>query len=375
MTCGRYEGSLDYETEDADSFASWDVDYLKYDNCYHRGRFGYPEASFNRFNVMAKALNATKRPILYSLCNWGEDYVHTWGTSIANSWRVSGDIYNSFNRPDDLCTCVDASTPLCIAPGSHCSVINIINRVAPYVDRSQHGGWNDLDMLEVGHGGMSDDEYVAHFSMWAALNSPLLIGADLRELPASALSILNKPTVIAVNQDPQGKSAHRVSRNLNVPKDKYGQGETQVWSGPLHGGDQVVVFLDAANEEMEMSVSLEDVFVSDGPGGSAPQVQETWHLYDLWANRMPTSAADRIVKAETSALPGEFSKVNWYNSTAVPYAQGLAFGDERLLGKEVGKVDAGSEIKATVPRHAVKMYRLRAPGSATKRYSIYKSEL
>lgn len=77
MTCARYPGSLDWETQDAESFASWGVDYLKYDNCYHMGRFGTPIVSFNRFNEMAKALKATGRSILYSLCSWGEDYVHT----------------------------------------------------------------------------------------------------------------------------------------------------------------------------------------------------------------------------------------------------------------------------------------------------------
>jgi alpha-galactosidase len=77
MTCARYPGSLDHETKDAQSFASWGVDYLKYDNCYHLGRFGTPQISYNRFEVMWKAINATGRPILYSLCNWGEDYPHT----------------------------------------------------------------------------------------------------------------------------------------------------------------------------------------------------------------------------------------------------------------------------------------------------------
>ena len=149
MTCARYEGSLDHEVEDATSFASWDVDYLKYDNCYHMGRFGYPEVSFNRYNKMWKALNATGHPILYSLCSWGEDYVHTWGMSIANSWRVSGDIYDHFNRPDALCSCDDPRDPHCVAPGTHCSVMNIINRVSSYVDRGQYGGWNDLDMVSL----------------------------------------------------------------------------------------------------------------------------------------------------------------------------------------------------------------------------------
>jgi alpha-galactosidase len=81
-----------------------------------------------------------------------------WGMSIANSWRMSGDIYDSFTRPDDFCSCTVASDPHCVAPGSHCSVLNIVNKVAPYADRGIPGGWNDMDMLEVGLGGMTDEE-------------------------------------------------------------------------------------------------------------------------------------------------------------------------------------------------------------------------
>lgn len=70
-------GSLDHETKDAENFAAWGVDFLKYDNCYHMGRMGTPQISFNRFKVMADALKATGKEIALSLCNWGEDYVHT----------------------------------------------------------------------------------------------------------------------------------------------------------------------------------------------------------------------------------------------------------------------------------------------------------
>lgn len=92
--------------------------------------------------------------------------------SIANSWRMSGDIYDSFSRPDDLCSCDQASDPFCIAPGSHCSVLKIINRVATFVDRAQFGGWNDLDMLEVGNGGMTDDEVsIAPFPLVTAVGT------------------------------------------------------------------------------------------------------------------------------------------------------------------------------------------------------------
>ncbi|KAJ9669621.1 hypothetical protein H2201_000004 [Coniosporium apollinis] len=375
MTCARYEGSLDWEKQDAESWASWDVDYLKYDNCYHRGRFGTPEISFNRYNTMWQALNATGRPILYSLCSWGEDYVHTWGMSIANSWRMSGDIYDSFTRPNDLCICTNAADPHCVAPGSHCSVLNILNKVAPYADRGQPGGWNDLDMLEVGHGGMTDDEYVAHFSLWAAVKSPLLIGADLRHLDAKTLTILNNPAVIAVNQDPLGRSVTRVRRDTNVPKDKYGIGETQVWSGPLYGGDEVVVLLNAAGEDLEMSTDLNEIFVSDGPEGSAPQAKQKWAIYDLWANRMDDATAQRILDAPVTELESVFSQANVYNSTLTPYVEGLKAGDERLMGRKVGELAPGGELKATVPKHSVKMYRLKSLDNGGKRYSIHRDEL
>jgi alpha-galactosidase len=148
-----------------------------------------------------------------------------------------------------------------VAPGSHCSVLNILNKVAPYVDRGQPGGWNDLDMLEVGNGGMTDEEYKAHFSLWAALKSPLLMGNDLRSLSARSLTILNNPAVIAVSQDPEGRSVTRIRRDMNVAKDKYGVGEIQVWSGSLYGGDQVVILLNAAGEDQKISASLEEIFL------------------------------------------------------------------------------------------------------------------
>lgn len=370
MTCARYEGSLDHEEADAESWASWDVDYLKYDNCYHRGRFGYPEISFNRYNKMWQALNATGRPILYSLCNWGEDYVHTWGSSISNSWRVSGDIYDHFDRPDALCSCTNTADPHCVAPGSHCSVMNIINKVAPYVDRGQYGGWNDLDMLEVGLGGMTDDEYKAHFSMWAALKSPLLIGADLRELSPRTLTILNNPAIIALNQDPLGRSAARILHDSHVKKDRYGEGEVQVWVGPLYPHDQLVIFLNAADEELELTTTLNDIFVHEGPEGSAPHTKEEFDIYDLWADRMDDFTAEQILAGK------EQYASTWYNSTIQSYREGLDKGDKRLLGKRVGSIGPQhNELKAKVPRHGVRVFRLRSLDEGSARYQMYKAEL
>ena len=298
-----------------------------------------------------------------------------WGMSIANSWRMSGDIYDSFTRPDDLCACTDASDPHCIAPGSHCSVLNIVNKVAPYADRGQPGGWNDLDMLEVGNGGMTDDEYKAHFSLWAALKSPLLMGNDLRTLSAESLTILNNPAVIAISQDPEGRSVARIRRETEVTKDKYGIGEIQVWSGSLYGGDQVVILLNAAGEDSQISASLEEIFLHDGPEGSAPQVSEEWEVYDLWANRMENGLAGKILAGTTAEATELLQKANWYNSTVLPYKDGLKQGDSRLMGKKITKIAPGGTLTAKVKKHSVEMYRLKSVGSGGKRKVHAKEEL
>ena len=151
-TCGQYAGSLGYETTDANTFAGWGVDYLKYDNCYNDGQSGTANISFARYEVMSDALNATGRQILYSMCNWGQDHPWDWAYLIANSWRATGDIFDTFDRPDPRCPCMGMWEGIdCPFPGFHCSIMNIINKVVSFIHRSQPGGWNDLDMLEVGN--------------------------------------------------------------------------------------------------------------------------------------------------------------------------------------------------------------------------------
>lgn len=388
LTCARYEGSLDHEIDDAQSFAGWGVDYFKYDNCYSLGRIG-AEPSFKRYNDMAMALNATGRPIVYSLCNWGEDFVSSWGASIANSWRVSGDIYDSFSRPDDLCSCTnqDPSAPFCVAPGSQCSVLTILNRVAPYADRGQFGAWQDLDMLEVGNGGMTVQEQFAHQAMWAALKSPLLIGADIRDLDAEALSILNNPAIIALSQDPLGRPVRRVIHNPNHAKDKWGVGETHVWSGPLYGGDQVVIALNAVPDDLRFNLQLEDIFVHDGPGGKAPGCKQVWDVYDLWEARMPVATARRIVNAAKDPKKGTgetaetiekiYQEIDWFNSTETSYREALDREDTRLFGKKVDSWRQGKPLILSVPKHSARVLRLRNLDrtAVLKKYGTQKDEL
>lgn len=162
-TCAQYAASLGTEKQDAQTFANWGVDYLKYDNCYNEGQEGTALITYNRYKAMSDALNATGRPILYSMCNWGQDHPWDWAQTMANSWRMSGDVYDNYNRPDPRCPC---DTYECSNPGFHCSTMNILNKAASVLYKSQSGAWNDLDMLEVGNSGMTDDEYKTHFSMW-----------------------------------------------------------------------------------------------------------------------------------------------------------------------------------------------------------------
>jgi alpha-galactosidase len=216
-------------------------------------------------------------------------------------------------------------------------------------------------MLEVGQGGMTDEEYKAHFALWAALKSPLFLGNDLRNMPASALTIINNPAIIALSQDPHGRSVTRVRRDTEgVAKDEWGVGETHVWAGELQNGDEVVILLNAGGKDIEMSVPLAEIFIPYGPGGSAPHVKYDWAIHDLWANRMSEATAEELIAAEThSKREAILKKANWYNATELPYAKGLVKEDARLFGEKIGVVEAGGALKADVKSHAARVFRLR----------------
>jgi alpha-galactosidase len=154
-------------------------------------------------------------------------------------------------------------------------------------------------------------------------------------------------------------------------------GEAQVWSGHLAGGDQVVVFLNASDEDLDMIATLAEVFYHEGPNGHAPQVKETWEIYDLWGDRMDNNVAQKILDATNPSVAEKLSRdAGWYNSTEIPYKQELRGLDPRLLGKKVGTISPGGSLKAKVKRHSVEMFRLTSENSEKlKRYSYVKDEL
>lgn len=179
-TCQAFPASLGLEEIDAASYAEWEVDYLKYDNCYED--HGVPQS---RYGAMGKALKASGRDIFYSLCEWGRENPAVWGPSVgAQSWRISGDIRDDWSSISSRAE-IAASLWRYSGPGK---------------------GWNDPDMLEIGNGKCTDDEYKTHFGLWAMLKAPLIIGNDIRILGKDSLplQIYSNKEILAVSQDPRG---------------------------------------------------------------------------------------------------------------------------------------------------------------------------
>ncbi|TPX58860.1 alpha-galactosidase [Powellomyces hirtus] len=240
-TCAGREGSLNYESQDAASYAEWGVDYLKYDNCFNEGQSGTLEKSFARYKKMSDALKATGRPIYYSMCNWGEDLPWLWANTIAQSWRTTGDIGLSWEAPSPYCPC---NTTGCMPAGAHCSVMNILDKSAKLdAYGGPNKGWNDLDMLEVGNGGMNTREQLSHFMLWAALKSPLILGNDVTSMTPEDKRILMAREIIAVNQDALGVPAKLVVDNNRV---------TQIYAGPVVGGT-VAVLLNRSDKPIDIT--------------------------------------------------------------------------------------------------------------------------
>lgn len=284
-----------------------------------------------------------------------------WASTIANSARISGDIQDSFSMPTASCPC-GPDDYYCELPGYACSVMNILGKAASIRSKNQAGYYNDLDMLEVGNGGMTTDEYKLHFSMWAAIKSPLIMGNKLDQLTPEDYVILTNPAVLAISQDPSVSAVSRTVRESVDDKDEYGFGEVQVWQGSLTGGDQVVAFLNAGNNSRTMSYSLVDVF---GGLRTNSNAQKGWDLYDVWGSRtvMPVDVASRVLNG-TLAVG---NATNYYNASETSWALGINQTNPLLMGTANGSVQSGGMLTAHVPRHGIQMWRLREAGAGSKR--------
>ncbi|MET1072756.1 MAG: hypothetical protein ABWY11_08955 [Umezawaea sp.] len=251
-TCAGYPASLGNEVRDARLWASWGIDYLKYDNCGDTG--GRPGSE--RFAAMRDALTATGRPIVFAVCNWGIDSVRVWGPSTGNSWRTTGDITDDWG-----------------------SVMAILDAQPSWAARSRPGAWNDPDMLEVGNG-LTGTEARAHFSLWALLNAPLLAGNDLRSMTEETRAVLTNAEVIAVDQDWGGRQGTRIADD----------GDQEVWAKPMSDGSAAVVLLNRADTAATVSTTAAALGVADAPAYS---------VRDLWEHTTDSSAG--AISAEVPA--------------------------------------------------------------------------
>ncbi|EOQ98816.1 Alpha-galactosidase [Wallemia ichthyophaga EXF-994] len=274
QTCGQNPASLGYETEDATSYADWGIDLLKYDNCFNQGQAGNQKLSYDRYNAMSQALNATGRPIVYAMCNWGEDSPWKFAPTIANSWRTTGDITDKFTGEDARCPCKGDEGLDCPLAGYHCSVTNILEKSASLGQKAHTGAWNDLDSLEVGVGNLTVTQSKSHFTMWAFMKSPLMIGANLDTIDDESLEILRNKAVIDVNQDKFGSTARRVWKR------QVGDGDLQLWLAALSGDVYAIAVLNTSSQQQSTAVRFDEVF--RGIDYEDSDRQGTYNLIDMW---------------------------------------------------------------------------------------------
>ncbi len=248
-TCQGRPGSRGYEFQDARTYAEWGVDYLKYDWCHH----GTQDARAS-YKLMADALKATGRPIVFSICEWGTNKPWLWGKEVGgNLWRTTEDILNCWD---------------CRTDWGGMGFVHILDLQVGLECYAGPGHWNDPDMLEVGNSGLTVSESRAHFSLWAILAAPLIAGNDIINMSDEIREILTNKEVIAVDQDSLGKQGTRV-------KDS---GDLEVWARQLHDGSRAVVLFNRGKDAAEISFEWTDIGY---PNTLKANVRDLWKHEDI----------------------------------------------------------------------------------------------
>jgi alpha-galactosidase len=237
-TCEGRPGSLNHEVQDAKTYAEWGIDYVKVDWCHAEGLD--PEVQYAK---VRDALAQAGRSIVFSICNWGVNAPWKWGPKTGNLWRTTGDIADNYDRM---------------------SVIGFSqNGLEKF---ASPGHWNDPDMLEVGNGGMSPDEYRTHMGLWALLAAPLLAGNDLRSMPPETKDMLTNREIIAIDQDPKGIQAHRV----------WQEGPLEIWARPLADGNEAVGLFNRGESNLNITLDLASITKHH-----SAKIRDLWQHKDL----------------------------------------------------------------------------------------------
>jgi alpha-galactosidase len=239
-TCQGRPGTLGHEDQDARTFAAWRVDYVKEDWC-HAQNLDAP----TQYATFRDALARTGRPIVLSICEWGSNQPWDWAPRVGNLWRTTDDIEDTWS-----------------------SMLDNLDQSAQHATAAGPGTWNDPDMLEVGNGGMTDEEYRAHFSLWAIMAAPLIAGNDLRQMSATTIATLTNREVIAVDQDSLGAQGILVWERPP---------ELQVWAKPLHDGSRAIALLNRSSAPARITA----YFSRAGLRSDSAQVRDLWSHQDL----------------------------------------------------------------------------------------------
>jgi len=260
-TCQGRPGGRGYEFQDARTYAAWGVDYLKYDWCASGTQNA--EASYG---LMRDALDLSGRLITFSICEWGRSKPWLWAGGVGHLWRTTGDIQDCWD---------------CKRDWGGMGWVHILDLQVGLESYAGPGGWNDPDMLEVGNGGMTIEEYRAHFSMWAILAAPLMAGNDLRTMAPEIREILTNREVIAIDQDPLGRQGRKVRDD----------GDVEVWSKELADGSRAAALLNRGTAPALVAVAWPEIGYTAGLEAV---------VRDLWAHRDVGKMRGRF----TATVPG-----------------------------------------------------------------------
>ena len=257
-TCAGYPGTRGFEYQDARLYASWGVDYLKFDWCNTEG-INAKEA----YATMSKAIRAAGRPMVFSLCEWGGHQPWLWAKNVGQLWRSTSDIYAGFDKN------------LTKNGWTAFSVLSILDRQDSIRQYAGPGHWNDPDMLEVGNG-MKYNEDKAHFSLWCMLAAPLMAGNDLRKMSGQTKAILTNKEVVAIDQDALGIEGFRY----------YAFDGIEIWVKPLVNNELAVCFLNRSANPHNVSYEWKEHSITDTLSKTNVNFNNTtYKLRDLWAKK------------------------------------------------------------------------------------------
>ena len=282
-TCAGFAGSKGHEKEDADMFASWDVDHLKYDACCSHEKASKSEVK-EVFYKMSKPLIDNPKDIVLHACHCGWTDIWEWAGDIgANHWRIGQDISDDFDYPKNR-------------EGYYFDVLDMLDVGNGLENYNKPGQWNDFDMLVVGLNGESKElvgagasniEYRAHFSLWSILSSPLLTGTDIRNLDAYTLETLTNKEIIALNQDPLGIQAKTVKK----------EGSIHILAKPMSDGSWAIAMLNRGSETEMISINW---LTELGLDWDKVYVRDLWKHKDM--GEFSKSYQDEVISHQATML-------------------------------------------------------------------------